>query len=133
MSKILVIDDERSIRQLLDAFFRRKGYDVILAENGERGLELFRQEQPDVIVLDLNMPVMNGLAVLRHIRDLNLDQPVIIFSGAWTPDREHQARALGVAELIQKELSLEQLEDALKRTLKTLDPASCTRAAEVQK
>ena len=46
MAKILVIDDERSIRQLLDAFRRRKGYDVVLVENGQRGLELFRQEQP---------------------------------------------------------------------------------------
>ena len=115
MSKILVIDDERSIRDLLHAFFSQKGYDVVLAENGPRGLELFRHEQPDVIVLDLNMPEMNGLTVLRHIRSLNRDQPVIMFSGTWTPEREQQVQTLGVSAIIQKELSLDQLEDAVKR------------------
>ena len=133
MSKILVIDDEQSIRHLLDAYLRRKGYDVVLAENGQSGLELLRHEQPDVIVLDLNMPEMNGLTVLRHIRSLNRDQPVIIFSGAWTPEREQQVRTIGVTELVQKELSLDRLEEALKRTLKTLEPASLTRVAGVQK
>lgn len=133
MAKVLVIDDERSIRHLLHALFSRKGYDVVLAENGQRGLELLRHDQPDVIVLDLNMPEMNGLTVLRHIRSLNRDQPVIMFSGAWTPEREQQVRALGVTELVQKELSLERLEEALKRALKILKPASYTRAEEVQK
>jgi two-component system, NtrC family, response regulator AtoC len=118
MAKVLVIDDERSIRHLLDTLFRRKGHDVVLAENGQRGLELFRQEQPDVIVLDLNMPVMDGLTVLRDIRGLNLDQPVIIFSGSWTAEREQQMRALGVTEFVHKELSLDRLEEALKRLLK---------------
>lgn len=122
MAKILVIDDERSIRQLLEAFFCRKGYDVVLAENGQRGLELLRHEQPDVIVLDLNMPVMNGLTVLRHVRDLNPDQPVIIFSGAWTPEKECQVRTLGVTELVQKELSLERLQESLERLLNTPAP-----------
>jgi len=115
MSKILVIDDERSIQHLLHAFFSQKGYDVVLAENGPRGLELLRQEQPDVIVLDLNMPEMNGLTVLRHIRSLNRDQPVIVFSGAWTPEREQQVQTLGVSAIIHKELSLDRLEDAVKR------------------
>ena len=133
MSKILVIDDERSIRHLLGAYLRRKAYDVVLAENGQRGLDLLRHEQPDVIVLDLNMPEMNGLTVLRHIRSLKHDQPVIMFSGAWTSEKEHQVRALGVTELVQKELSLDRLDDALKRTFKILEPASCTRAEEVQK
>jgi|SRR5688572_22416126 CheY-like chemotaxis protein len=119
MAKILVIDDERSIRQLLDAFLRRKGYDVVLAENGQRGMELFRQEQPDVIVLDLNMPEMDGLTVLQRIRSLSLHQRLIMFSGAWTPEKEQQVRALGVTELVRKELSLERLEDALKRLVTT--------------
>ena len=115
MAKILVIDDERSIRHLLHAFFSQKGYDVVLAENGPRGLELLRQEQPYVIVLDLNMPEMNGLTVLRHIRSLNRDQPVIMFSGTWTPEREQQVQTLGVSAIIQKELLLDRLEDAVKR------------------
>lgn len=63
MAKILVIDDEQGIRNLLDTLLRRKGYDVLLAESGRKGLELFRREHPDVIVLDLKMPEMDGIEV----------------------------------------------------------------------
>lgn len=62
MAKILAIDDEQSIRNLLDTLLRRKGYDVVLAESGQKGLELLRREHPDVIILDLKMPEMDGWA-----------------------------------------------------------------------
>ena len=118
MAKILVIDDARSIRSLLASLLRRKGYQVMLAENGAEGLELFRQEQPDVIVLDLKMPGMDGLTVLQHVRRVSLDQPVIMLTGTWTPTMEQQVRALGVTELLKKEFPQDQLEEALKRVLK---------------
>ena len=82
MTKVLVIDDEEGIRDILDTILRRKGYDVVLADGGRKGLELFRRERPDVVVLDLNMPEMNGMAVFQHIRQLNPGQPVIILTGA---------------------------------------------------
>ena len=119
MAKILVIDDDRGIRHLLDALLRHKGYHVLLAENGEKGLELFRQERPDVVVLDLKMPEMDGLTVLRHIRSFELNQPVIIFSGAWTPKTEQQIRALGITDTVTKDCSLDRLEEAVKRALKS--------------
>lgn len=65
MAKILVIDDEQGIRHLLHTLLRRKGYDVILADSGEKGLEVFRRERPDVVVLDLKIPGINGLTVLQ--------------------------------------------------------------------
>lgn len=133
MAKILVIDDDRGVRSLLDTLLRRKGYDVLLAENGLKGLDLFRQERPDVIVLDLKMPGMDGLAVLQQIRRVDLNQPVLIFTGAGTPETERPLRALGVTEFVEKAVPLQRLEDALKRVLKTLDPASVDPAEEVQK
>lgn len=119
MAKILVIDDEQGIRDLLDALLRRKGYDVILAESGQKGLQLFRRERPDVMVLDLKMPGMDGLTVLRQVRSLNPKQPVIILTGAGTPEIEQQIRALGVTEYVEKEFSLHLLGDSLKRLLVT--------------
>src|SRR5580765_6559085 len=106
MAKILVIDDEHGIQSLLDTLLSRKGYDVVLAESGRKGLELFRRERPDVIVLDLKMPEMDGVTVLQQIRSLNPDQPVIILTGAGTPEREQQVRTLGVTEFVEKEFSL---------------------------
>ena len=124
MSKILVIDDEQSIRDLLDRLLRRKGYDVVLAVSGQKGLECFRRERPDVIVLDLKMPEMDGLTVLRQIRSLNRSQPVIVLTGSRTAEMEQQVRALGVTEYIAKGFSLHLLGDALKRLLKTPDPTA---------
>jgi DNA-binding NtrC family response regulator len=117
MSKILVIDDEPGIRSLLDTLLSRKGYDVILAEGGRKGLELFRRECPDVVVLDLKMPEMDGMAVLQQIHKLNPGQPVIILTGAGLQGVEEQLRGCGVSEYVEKEFSLHRLGDALKRTL----------------
>ncbi len=117
MATILVIDDEPGIRDLLDTLLGRKGYDVVLADSGQKGLEVFRRARPDVIVLDLKMPGMNGVTVLQQIRSLNPTQPVIVLTGAATPESEQQVRALGVTEYVEKEFSLHLLGDALKRVL----------------
>jgi DNA-binding NtrC family response regulator len=117
MAKILVIDDEQGIRNLLDTLLRMKGYDVVLAASGRKGVELFRRERPDVVVLDLNMPDMSGIAVLQQIRSLKPNQPVIVLTGGGTPEKEQQVHTLGVHEFVEKEFSLHHLGDALKRLL----------------
>jgi CheY-like chemotaxis protein len=117
MARILVIDDEPCIRDLLDTLLTRKGYDVILADGGQKGLEVFRRARPDVVVLDLKMPGMDGLTVLQQVRTLHPTQPVIILTGAATLESEQQVRALGVTEYVEKQFSLHLLEDALKHEL----------------
>jgi DNA-binding NtrC family response regulator len=67
---------------------------------------------------------MDGVTVLQQIRSLNPDQPVIILTGAGTPEREQQVRTLGATEFVEKEFSLHRLGDALKRILKTPHPAT---------
>jgi DNA-binding NtrC family response regulator len=124
MAVILVIDDEQGIRELLDTFLRRKGYDVVLAASGREGLKVFRRERPDVVVLDLKMPGMDGLTVLQEIRHLDPNKPVIILTGAGTPETEQQVRALGATEFVEKEFSLHRLGDSLKRRLINSSPAA---------
>ena len=124
MAKILVIDDEQGIRNLLDTLLSRKGYDVVLADSGRKGLELFRRERPDVVVLDLKMPEMDGLTVLQQIHSLEPGKPVIILTGAGTAEAEHQVRALGVTEYVEKEFSLHLLGDSLKRLLNHPDASA---------
>ena len=119
MATVLVIDDQEGIRNLLDTLLSRKGYEVVLASNGKKGLELFHRKRPDVVVLDLKMPQMDGLTVLQQVRQLNPTQPVVILTGAGTAEAEQQVRALGVTEYVEKEFSLHRLGDALKRLLNT--------------
>lgn len=124
MAKVLVIDDAPNVRTLLDMLLRQQGYDVVLAENGWKGLQLYRQKHPDVILLDLNMPELDGVTVLKQIRSVDRKQPVVILTGDSTPATERQVRALGVSEFILKGSSLYVLADTLKRILKTPTPAS---------
>jgi DNA-binding response OmpR family regulator len=119
MAKVLVIDDAPNVRTLLDMILRQQGYDVILADNGWTGLQLYRQEHPDVILLDLNMPELDGVTVLKQIRSVDLKQPVIVLTGDDTPEAEQRVRALGVSEFMVKGSSLDLLGHTLKRILKT--------------
>lgn len=128
MPKVLVIDDEPNVRTLIDLLLSRQGFDVVLADNGWKGIQLYRQEHPDVIVLDLKMPGLDGVTVLKEIRTIDLRQPVIILTGDSTPETERQVRALGVSEFILKGSSLGFLGDTLKRLLKCPAPAMpCSR------
>ncbi len=122
MAKVLVIDDEQSIRDLLEKLLRREGYEVVLAESGWEGLELFCQERPEVVVLDLKMSGIEGLTALQQVRRLNPDQRVIILTGAGTPEKEQEVRELGVTEYIEKETSLHLIGDSLRRLLKKSRP-----------
>ncbi len=119
MAKIMVVDDEESIRTLLDAVLHRKGHDVVLVSGGQKAIEVFRRERPSVTILDLKMPDINGFSVLQGIRALSPQAPVIILSGVATVADEKQARALGVTDVLQKWFSLDLLGNALKRILKT--------------
>lgn len=117
MKKILVIDDEPGIRGLLATILERKGYAVLLADGGRKGLDLFRRERPDLIVLDLKMPDIDGITVLKDIHAAAADTPVVILTGAGNEKMEKQARELGAAEFIEKEFSLHRLGESLRRLL----------------
>lgn len=78
--KILVVDDEKNIRLLLKEELSDEGYEVATAENGEETLRMIQEDKPDLVTLDIKMPGENGLIVLRKIREIEYDLPVIICS-----------------------------------------------------
>ncbi len=89
MAKILVVDDQLSILHLLDLL---NGYEVRLAESGRMGLELYRREYPDVVVLGPNVPEMDGITVLEEVRKLNLER-VSAYASMITSMRRQSATA----------------------------------------
>lgn len=118
MPKVLVIDDQPDVLTLTGLLLKHLGYDVVLADNGLKGLELYRREHPDVIVLDLAMPEMGGIEVLQRIRSADLTQPVIVMTGDGRQKTEQEVRALGVSEFIVKGASsIHVLGDTIKRLL----------------
>lgn len=119
MAKVLVVDDEPGIRDLLERLLRKEGYEVLLAGSGGLALELFCALHPDVVVLDLKMPWIGGLTVLEEIRRLEPDQRVIVLTGAGTPEKEAKVRALGVADYLEKDESLYRVVESVKQVLDT--------------
>lgn len=95
MKKILLIDDEESIQLVYREEFEDDGYKIISALDGETGLELFQSEKPDIVILDIQMPGMNGVEVVRQMKMLDSSVPVILSSayqefmqdlGTWASD-----------------------------------------------
>jgi CheY-like chemotaxis protein len=123
--RILVVDDEPIVAGLIAEGLRNEGYqEVAIANSGEEGLRLIDQEPPDVVFLDITMPGMDGIEVLRRIRERSSDLPVVILSGWGTEQQLEAARELGVTEVLQKPTPLKNLSQALARLHQiTGDPA----------
>lgn len=117
MIKILVIDDDRMNCELIQSVFTRHGYQVLTATSGIEGLTIFRQHAPRVTILDLRMPEMDGLTVLKEIRAYDPHAPVIILGGGATEEQENQARGLRVTDFLRKGLSLNVLVECVNRVV----------------
>jgi len=113
--KILLIDDEEGIRKLLSISLRNDGYDVITAENGERGLDLFKQESPSIVLTDIKMPGMNGIEVLKKIKQINPDAEVIVITGHGDVGQAVKSMQLEASDFISKPVNNDILCKALRR------------------
>ncbi|HQJ16126.1 MAG TPA: response regulator [Candidatus Omnitrophota bacterium] len=100
--KALLVDDETDFRQLMSFWMQSKGYAVVEASNGEDAVRLVREEKPDIIFLDLNMPVMDGTEALMKIREFNKDVPVIVISAYVEDKRAKEAMKAGISGVFYK-------------------------------
>jgi len=113
--KLLLIDDEEGIRKLLSMSLRNEGYDVITADNGHNGIELFKQEAPSIVLTDIKMPGMNGIDVLRKIKEINPDAEVIIITGYGDMEKAVKSIQLEASDFITKPVNADALSKALQR------------------
>jgi DNA-binding NtrC family response regulator len=117
MARILVIDDENSILDLLQTVLTRRGHEVITALTGQRGLARFKEDRPRLTILDLKLPDTGGIQVLKEIKSFDPEASVVILTGAATEELEVQAKRLGAADFLQKGFSLHALGEVLNRVL----------------
>jgi len=121
MDKLLLIDDEPDIVRVLSISLKADGYDVIPAHSGTEGLAAFQKEKPDIILTDIKMPGMDGIEVLKNVKDLNPDAEVIIITGHGDIENAIEALKYGASDFINKPVRDEALSIALKRAREKLD------------
>ena len=121
MSKLLLIDDEESIRIALGRSLRSDGYEVLTAEDGKIGIEVFKAESPSIVLTDMKMPGMDGIEVLKNIKKINPEAEVIVITGHGDIDIAIQSLQLDASDFITKPVTDEALSVALKRAKERLD------------
>jgi len=122
MSKLLIVDDETDITEFAKRFFTKRGITVFIAGGGVEALKIIDDEQPDLVLLDFQMEELNGIEVLKKLRDAQNTTKVIMVTGAEDQTIINQADALGAKEYIHKPLVLEELE---KIVMSELNGAQC--------
>ena len=117
--KVLVVDDESQIRNLLKEFLTNEGYEVTLASNGKEAIELTEKEHPDVILLDLKMPGINGIEVCKRLKEEAKTQfiPIIVITG-YVDNKIHAIEA-GADDFVHKPFDLTELGFRVKSIIRT--------------
>jgi CheY-like chemotaxis protein len=115
---VLIVEDDQSLRDMLADLLRGSGYRTVTASDGAAGLDTLRRAAPDLVLLDVAMPVMDGLTFLRRRSDeaCRPTVPVVVMSAQ---QRESEARTLGAQHFISKPFDLDDLLSAIDRCLRT--------------
>ncbi len=123
--KVLVVDDEADFRQLLVFWLQSKGYSVITANDGLSAVGMVKEKCPDIIFMDLRMPVMDGIEAIKNIRAFNRDVPIIIISAYVDDAKASTAFSYGISGVFYKDKDFEEglylLESALRTHKKLKD------------
>ncbi len=118
-AKILVVDDEKLIRWSLEQELTRAEYEVICAETGEAGLRLFREEQPEMVLLDIRLPGMSGIDLLRAIREADSEIPVMMITAHGDVQSAVTAMKLGAYDYLEKPFEMDRVRHLVEKALET--------------
>ena len=107
--RILYVEDEDDIRDRLSRFLKRRVQELYIAENGSIGLELFKEYKPDIVVTDIQMPVMDGLGMAKKIKEINKEQSIIVTTAFNEEEIISRAMEIGIDEYLFKPISRDSL------------------------
>jgi CheY-like chemotaxis protein len=113
--RVLLVDDERELVQTLSERLQLRDMGSAVAYDGESALKIVQDDEPEVMIIDLKMPGINGLEVLKKVKQIRPEIEVIILTGHGSPEDEEQCRRLGAFGYLQKPVDIEKLSELIKQ------------------
>ncbi len=134
-SRILVVDDEESIREFLDIMLKKEGYEITVAEDGQRALEIIKKKSFDMVISDLQMPNMNGVELLKEVKSIHPDLVFMIITAFGTTESAVEAMKLGAYDYITKPFKIDEVRINIINALKSkgLEVENRTLKKELQR
>ena len=117
--RVLTVDDSRTILAMLHHTLSNAGFEVLQAEDGKQGLDMLKNGESDVVITDINMPVMDGIEFIRHVRATGQHQslPILILTTETSQDKRDQGKAAGGTGWIVKPFDPEKLISVIHRVV----------------
>ena len=119
--KVLIIDDEKPTLAMFELFLEAYGFEVLTAEKGEEGIEVFKAEHPSIVFTDIKMPGIDGFEVLKRIKALSPGAVVIVITGHGDKELAKRALDLEATDFIHKPVQKEALDAALEKAERVLE------------
>ena len=129
--KILIADDEAQIREILRIYFEKEGFDVIEAEDGAAAILKVQSEKPDILLLDIMMPVLDGIEVCKQVRKMS-DLPIIMVTAKDDDDDRIAGLEIGADDYITKPFSPKELVARIKAVMRRISPMAVEEVIEMQ-
>ena len=120
LKKILIIDDSIVARMGVKKYIPKEGYEIYEAKDGQEGLNIFKEINPDITFLDLTMPVMDGLTLLGYFNDSEHDSKIIVISADIQQKTRQKVLALGAIDILKKPPQKDEVLNILESTLKAI-------------
>jgi DNA-binding response OmpR family regulator len=117
MPKVLVIDDDEMVLALAQSILREEGYQTLTTADGPQGITIYKEQRPDLVLLDLALPSMNGLEVLRRIRSFDDKARVIVFTGLGSEESAEVALRYGAWDFVRKPVTYAEFLKRIKSAI----------------
>ncbi|RUO42442.1 response regulator [Idiomarina aquatica] len=125
--KILIVDDNLETRTILTRSLRKAGYDTEQARNGVEAVALYERFQPDIILMDMMMPIMDGVSATKQLREAHAEQPILMLTGSEELESMAQAFDAGATDFISKPIRVPVLKQHIYNALNTLKKATASK------
>lgn len=109
MINILIVEDDKNLRRLMEVFLKQNGYEVFLAQDGEKAIEIFEDKHIDLVVCDIMMPKVNGYQLVKDLRNSNYDLPILMVTAKETIEDKRKGFLVGVDDYMVKPIDLDEM------------------------